>query len=214
MTGNYDNGDALWHREHGKYESLIYRESLETAKQALQNGCRVLYLHANLGNGKTIFLECLKQILLRKEYKIFDFKRDYPKLLPDDVKHIAKTFGKKIVIIENYFNQINILEKFAIYAPKDIQFILTARTVMLDTRIREANEVLDIREGESKIIGINKLSNKELYDFSCILNKNGMWGEHSNLSESKKKTITKCKAWKCRTSEYSCRCYKLIRYEK
>lgn len=187
MTGNYDDSDALWHRTHGKYDNLVYRRYLDEAKNALKNNCRVLYLHANLGNGKTIFIECLKQMLLKNGYQIFDLKTVYSKALASDVRCIAKTPGKKLIIIENYFNQIDVLEKFATYANKDIQFILTARTVVFDTRIKEANDVLEIHEGESKVIDLNKLSEKELRELSIILSKNGMWGKYSSLLESEKK---------------------------
>lgn len=82
------------------------------------------------------------------------------KSLPTDVQHIVESPGKKLVIIENYYNYINVLEKFAFYSLEDVQFILTARTVLYDTRIREANEILKVGEGESKVIDLNKLNEK------------------------------------------------------
>ena len=87
-----------------------------------------------------------------------------------------------MVIIENYYNYINVLEKFAFYSLEDVQFILTARTVLYDTRIREANEILKVGEGESKVIDLNKLNEKELNVMSNILRNNGLWGNLSNLS--------------------------------
>lgn len=61
------------------------------------------------------------------------------------------------------------MEKFAFYSLEDVQFILTARTVLYDTRIREANEILKVGEGESKVIDLNKLNEKELNVMSNIL---------------------------------------------
>ena len=58
-------------------------------------------------------------------------------------------------LVRNYYNYINVLEKFAFYSLEDVQFILTARTVLYDTRIREANEILKVGEGESKVIDLN-----------------------------------------------------------
>ena len=45
------------------------------------------------------------------------------KSLPTDVQHIVESPGKKLVIIENYYNYINVLEKFAFYSLEDVQFI-------------------------------------------------------------------------------------------
>lgn len=76
-----------------------------------------------------------------------------------------------------------------------IQFILTARTVLYDTRIREANEILKVGEGESKVIDLNKLNEKELNVMSNILRNNGLWGNLSNLSRSEKKKRLKDRKW-------------------
>ena len=100
-----------------------------------------------------------------------------------------------MVIIENYYNYINVLEKFAFYSLEDVQFILTARTVLYDTRIREANEILKVGEGESKVIDLNKLNEKELNVMSNILRNNGLWGNLSNLSRSEKKKRLKDRKW-------------------
>lgn len=90
---------------------------------------------------------------------------------------------------------LNVLEKFAFYSLEDVQFILTARTVLYDTRIREANEILKVGEGESKVIDLNKLNEKELNVMSNILRNNGLWGNLSNLSRSEKKKRLKDRKW-------------------
>lgn len=81
----------------------------------------------------------------------------------------SKESEKKVVIIENYYNYIEVLEKFSRYELKEIQFILTARTVLYDTRILEANTALRIGEGESRVINLNKLSDSELSFLSVYL---------------------------------------------
>ena len=85
------------------------------------------------------------------------------------------------------------MEKFSRYELKEIQFILTARTVLYDTRILEANTALRIGEGESRVINLNKLSDSELSFLTNILNKNGLWGRMSGLSNTEKKKQLKNK---------------------
>lgn len=114
----------------------------------------------------------------------------YAVTLSDDVK--LEKSKKKQCVFDNY---INVLEKFAFYSLEDVQFILTARTVLYDTRIREANEILKVGEGESKVIDLNKLNEKELNVMSNILRNNGLWGNLSNLSRSEKKKRLKDRKW-------------------
>lgn len=50
MTGQ--SVDSLWHTDRGIYDNLIFRKQLKEVKEDLKNNCRVIYVHANLGNGK------------------------------------------------------------------------------------------------------------------------------------------------------------------
>lgn len=185
MTGRYVDG--LWHTDEGKYDNLVYRKQLKEVLQDLKKSYKVIFLHANLGNGKSVFVECLKHILRRRDYHVFTLKTVHFKLLPSDVKNIVEMSGKKLIIIENYYNYIDVLEKFSMYSLEDVQFILTARTVLYDTRIREASEILKVEEGQSKIVDLNQLTPNEIYMMSNILRNNGLWGELSRLPENEKR---------------------------
>ena len=79
MTGQ--SVDSLWHTDRGIYDNLIFRKQLKEVKEDLKNNCRVIYVHANLGNGKTIFAECLKHLFEDEGYLNFYFKNSlYEKL--------------------------------------------------------------------------------------------------------------------------------------
>lgn len=185
MMGQYC--DRLWHREKGRYDSLVYRNALKDAVGVLQRGCRVIYVHANLGNGKTIFIESLKHQIQKCDYQIFTLKEFYQGITAKEIKYIVELPGKKIIIIENYYNYLNVLKKFSLYPLDNIQFILSARSVLYDTRIVEANEYLQVKEGQSKIIDLNKLVGTEIEGMRKILSKNGLWGTLSNLSETEQR---------------------------
>ena len=94
--------------------------------------------------------------------------------------------GSKIVIIENYYNFLSVIKQFGLYNMSGIQFVLSARTVLYDTRLCEVNDILKIGEGQSAIFNLNKLENREVYQIQTIINNNGLWGEKSNLSPSEK----------------------------
>ena len=167
MTGQIENRDNLWHTQNGKYDNIVYRKYLNEVKCDLKKGCRVVYLHANLGNGKTVFVESIKNILLKENYHIYTLNNVYPKLISSDIKNIVETAGKKVIIIENYYNYIEVLEKFSIYDLKEIQFILTARTVLYDRLylLRIENEQrpdnIELFEKAHKLLMLPAVSSKD-----------------------------------------------------
>lgn len=185
MMGQYC--DALWHRERGKYGSIVYRNALKNAVELLNGGCRVIFIHANLGNGKTIFIESLKHQLQRYNYQIFTLKEVYQGITAKDIKHIVELSGRKIIIVENYYNYLDVLEKFSLHSLDNIQFILSARSVLYDTRICEVNENLRVKKGQSAIIDLNKLVRAEIEGMCKILSTNGLWGTLNNLSETEQR---------------------------
>lgn len=178
--------DSLWYRKAGKYNNLIFRTKLSDVIECLSKGMKVVYLHANLGNGKTLFIESLKHQLQNKGFKFFTLKEDFEGVKGKDVKNIIQESGKKIVIIENYYNFLSVLRQFALYSLSEIQFVLSARTVLYDTRILEVNDILKISDGESATFDLNKLGKREITQIQAIINNNGLWGENSNLPPHKK----------------------------
>ena len=181
--------DSLWYREKGKYNSLIFRKRLRDVIRCLDEGIRVVYLHANLGNGKTIFIESLKHQLQGKGIKFFTLKEDFEGIMGKDIKQIISEKGRKIIIIENYYNFFSVIKQFCMYDLANVQFILSARTVLYDTRILEVNDLLKIGEGESITFDINKLSKEELKQMQMIIDRNGLWGDKSNRSLSEKRQL-------------------------
>ena len=181
--------DSLWFRKNGKYSNLIFRQNLLDVIKCINEGVRVIYLHANLGNGKSLFIESLKHQLQNKGFKFFTLKEDYQGIIAKDIRNIVNESGSKIVIIENYYNFLSVIKQFGLYNMSGIQFILSARTVLYDTRICEVNDILKVGEGQSAIFDLNKLEKREVYQIQTIINNNGLWGEKSSLSPSEKSKL-------------------------
>ncbi len=184
MNGIYSN--SLYHRRYGKFDSIIFRKEVKLILDYIRNDIRTFFLHANLGNGKTTILFMLKLFLINAGYHIFTLENDFADYISRDISSIVSISGKKVIIIEDYFNHLHILEKFALYSIKDIIFILTARTMIYDTKIEEARAALEIKEGESVVIDANELSYYEVKECSELFNKNGFFGKLSSLSDKQK----------------------------
>ena len=176
VTGNYIGKDSLWFRKKGKYVNIIYRKKLKDIIKNILDGIKVIYIHANLGNGKTIFIESLKNQLQSQNYRIFTLKNNNSSNVSSEIEKIISQKGKKIIIIENYYNYIHIIKKFGLYDLSDVQFIFSARSVLVDIRIAEVKEVLRLKDGDSVMIDINKLDKEESDSLMWLFNKNGLWG--------------------------------------
>lgn len=184
MYGNYV--DDLWHRKVGKYYSIVYRDALRIVFNTLKSGCKVVFLHANLGNGKTMFIESLKHQGQNYYDKIFTLKETYQNLLSKEIKNIMDEPGKKLVIIENYYNYISVIKQFSIYDCRNVQFVFSARSVIYDTRLNDVYDYFNISCGDCLTIDLNKLTQRELRDFDSILVKNGLWGECNKSKEEER----------------------------
>ena len=87
--------DSLWYRKAGKYNNLIFRKKLHDVIKCIDDGIKVIYLHANLGNGKTIFIESLKHQLQNKGIKFFTLKEDYEGVKGKMLKILLKKMDGK-----------------------------------------------------------------------------------------------------------------------
>lgn len=185
MSGEVCN-ELFFKNEEGSYESLIYRNKVDMVTKAMKDNLRLIFIHANLGNGKGIFLEILKQRLYDMCIETFSFSRANNKKEISEIDSIMKNPEKKVIIIENYFNHLDILKIFSEYNCENVFFVLTARTMIYETKLVEVCDYFELEAGMSKVIDINKLDDKEIGKFIQILDVNGFWGKNTALKQNEK----------------------------
>ncbi len=183
--------DDLWYRDKGKYINIIYRRKLYDAVNCLENDCKVLYVHANLGNGKTLFVESLKHQLQKFNYKIFTLNDYYQNITSKEIKNIIAETGRKLIVIENYYNYMSVIKNFALHNISNLQFVLTARTVLYDTRIGEVEDLFRLNPGQSLVLDLNKLESVEINEMNRILENNGLWSNYSAESKEERSKLLK-----------------------
>lgn len=184
MRGELANN--LFWREAGKYKALIYREQVYSVIEAIDKRIKLVFIHANLGNGKSIFLEQLKQQLYTKGILVYTLLEEKNKREIADIEKIISETGPKVVIIENYFNHIDVLRTFSRYNCEDVTFVLTARTMVYEVKLIETCELFDVKAGESVIFDINKLSKKEIQNCYNLLQNYEFWGNKTGKSKKEK----------------------------
>lgn len=184
--------DDIFEKNLDGTDNIIYRTDINKVIDYVNDGGkRVIFLHSNLGNGKTVFLEQLKRKLYNQGIGCFEYIYKSREAVIDDIETIINYPGKKVIIVENYFNHLSLLKKMANYKLDNIVFILSARTVIYETKLFEAIEALDISEGQSEILDINKLNPEELVACYEMFEKNAFWGKYTgnNNEKAKKKAL-------------------------
>lgn len=189
MNGKFTN--KLLYKERGKYTGLVFRKEVNTIIREIENDKKVIFLHANLGNGKSTILHMVVQQLCNRSINSFWYNNENAGKLSKEIMGIANEKGKKVIIIENYFNNMNIIEKINSSGAKNVCFILTARTVLFDSRLRDVIDLLNISQGESIVVDVNHLKNNEIMQCIDLFDRNEFWGKNTKLSKGQKKTILK-----------------------
>lgn len=187
MTGEVIQ-ELFW-LDNGKYKNFIYRNAINEMIRAIYNGKKLIFLHANLGNGKSFMLEILKRKLANKGVDVFTFIADANKQEIKDIKTIAKIKAKNVVIVENYFNHMELLKNFGLYINMNTIFILTARTMIYDTKLYETCKIFDVSAEDIVALDVNRLTDSERKMCFSIFEDNQLWGGYAKFSENEKRNL-------------------------
>lgn len=181
-------GNLFW-KDGGKYTSLIYRNQVGKVVEAINSNTRLIFLHANLGNGKTLLLEMLKQQLYNRGINTYIFQEESNGREFEEIRNIMTLKGQKVIVIENYFNHLDILRDFSLYDCTNVSFVLTARTMIYETKMSEVHSFFDIKQGESITIDANKLDKAEIQNCYNIMEYYAFWGEYTKWRPKEKKFL-------------------------
>lgn len=174
MWGKLD--DALFKKKDNGENSIIYRSKIDKIVECVNNpNVKVVFIHSNLGNGKTVLIEQLKRVLYDRSIPCYEYRYKAEEALAEDLEIVFREKREKVVIIENYFNYLSLFRKFKLYSLENVTFILTARTMIYDTKMFDVLSSLAIEEGQSEILDINKLDEKELSKCYLMFDENKFW---------------------------------------
>ncbi|SCM82924.1 conserved hypothetical protein [uncultured Sporomusa sp.] len=185
LTNFYHNGeyiDALSQKNHGDYQYLILRTAADIFIRSYRDQ-KVFLATSDLGNGKTVFCQLVRNELRNDNVDVFFFTHEYNDC-DSEIQRICSKSGRSVVIIDDYKNKLNILQRFKYYGINRLTFVLTARKavnpsyrVLIDRLgVTEADirplhlDTFDIRETKalSNIILDNKLYNKNMTDTTLL----------------------------------------------
>lgn len=190
---------------YGKYDKQLYynhsekytfkRSIITKVKNSLDNDKKIIIIHSELGNGKSISLEILKvELYLEQKYFIYTINEMDDRLYQDLCKIIEKSTDKKksVIFIDNYNNYFRLLKHLNELCVDNIILVLSARSYIHEISYTELSsfDYFDINLVAE--YSLNKLEDSEI---NSLLNYFGnheyIWGRKSTLKRSSKQSFLK-----------------------
>ena len=186
FNGQFD--DSLFYNLTGHYQGIIYRKAFSEVKQAVLQNKKLIFVHADMGNGKTACINVLRYQLSRDDIHIFVLKNaDSPKLNEeiDSIYALSKS-EKVLVIIDDYPNYSEVLHKFSLLYDRQAQFVLTARSALNHAKMPSVLNDFIVTTGESSVINIDRLEKADLYNCIDLFDRYGLFGRRAKLNKREK----------------------------
>lgn len=150
---------------------------------------RVVILQSKLGNGKSIFLECLASEL-SSQYHVY-FVNNLDNYM-EDLQYIQSIPDvRNVLLIDDYGYYVNLLKEIGRDFPDNLKLILTCRTVINLNLYYDLISKYDYSEEEMAILDLDVMSDSEVQELIQVFDKNRLWGEFDTLTPAKKKKKVK-----------------------
>lgn len=152
---------------------------------------KVVILQSKLGNGKSVFLECLSNCLLEK-YSVYLVKSiDH---YVEDLQIIQSiSDSKNVLLVDDYGYYIKLIKNLGKDLPDNLKLILTCRTAININLYYDLLDKYHYNEDDIFIEDIDDMTDKEIYELIKVFNKNRLWGEFDRLNSAQKKKMIKRK---------------------
>jgi hypothetical protein len=176
------------------YRYIISREKTELLLKQ-QNNVRAFLVLSDLGNGKTMFCNLLRDIFRTENVDVYTFTRN-TEMLPNEIEYIVTNSVKRraFVIIDDFRSKLDILRGFRNYNTENIRFILTSRKAVAP-RISVLYGVLGIAESDVFPLYIDRLSNTEIQHLAEVILDNSLLS--SKIKSSQHDDIVEYLTTKC-----------------
>lgn len=174
LTGFYYLGNIspaiLQKNWNGEYENLVLRNAVDTFMRE-RFRYKVFLAISNIGNGKALLCNLLRNELRETDVDVFTFYRESVDL-NDEIEFICNEYSKRqiVVIIDDYYKHLNILRSFSDFSDLSrVTFMLTSRLSKLSTNYRKLIQILHINEADVKPLRLNDLTQNEINQLANVL---------------------------------------------
>lgn len=169
------------------YEYLVKRDYVKEACDFLSQDGKVVIVHSDLANGKTVFIKEMERELnqIGRVYQLNELNSKFA----DDLEEISENKGNQFIIIEDYnqymdYNEWDILKR---YKYSNIKYIFSARSYINDNFYGRLVVDFSLSREDLKMYDINVLSEEEEKGLCEILSNYNVWDKNANFSFSQKR---------------------------
>ncbi len=156
---------------------IIKRNNITEALDALKNENNV-FIYAEFGNGKTVFLEQLKSKLTMEGKKVY-FTTSPSEYLESDFDYLLKNEKKFILVIDSYSKYLDFIRYVLDINNPNVLLVLADKS-----GLHERNyEILNESCHQTMSFRIDKLIDDELNQMTSIISNIGFWGERIVYSD-------------------------------
>jgi hypothetical protein len=149
----------------------IERSCVQAVLERLQSGARRFVLHSDLGNGKSIAIDQLRDALVRRSFRIFSLTQ-YDEYVEDDLRVMANA-ESLVIIVEDLFRNTRAIEKIVAAFP-DAPIILSTRSAIFELQSDRLTTLL----GPSYLLfDLNSLDGFEISQLIQLFETNGLWAD-------------------------------------
>jgi len=181
----YINGkrnDELYYEDSNRYVGVVKRRCIDNIIKDIENGDKAIFIHSDIGNGKTEVIEQLVR-RLSHNYKVF-LLVDSNEKISQEIELICQSQERIVVIIENFYNFYEVFRTFKVFDGGNITYIFSARTSIYKSRY-EAFEI-----GQVKTYDLNRLNCNEIKDLSDVFRRYGYYFKEN--PDTQKHIADKC----------------------
>ena len=174
---------SLLAKSNGRYTDLVTRHDLQEIVKLIRENKRIIYIHSDFSNGKSVLLEELADIVSRNGIDVYIFTNDNQSRINKDIDKICENQCQKVVIIDTFNNNIDILKSFSVKNNDSTTFVLATRSGLLESIRLSTDNMFVCGYSDSFVFDVNRLKWAELKELSATFVRNGLWGELAALPE-------------------------------
>ena len=169
---------------------VLRQEAVQEVKRILLDK-KVVIVQSKLGNGKSVFLECVANELV-DDYNVYFLKslENYV----EDMQQIQRiSNGETIIIIDDYGYYIEFIKHLGKDFPEKVRLIISCRTSININLYYDLIEKYGYNENDLHIQDIDTMKAGDVYGLVKVLNENRLWGEYDTWTWAQKKNLIRKK---------------------
>lgn len=159
---------------------LVIRDAVSVALKQLGLGKNIIVV-GDFGNGKTLAARILRSKLAGQGFSVYSAEESDSAQF-SDLELLAKRKIESYIFVDNFQENMELVQHYCTLLPKNIRLVLSARTSVVERERKQLSEWgFDFVD-----IPVDELSDTEVGKLVEIFDGAGLWGDLASLSPSAK----------------------------